>query len=170
MKNSVKLQKIQVLCCIFSRLYQIQVGNVLFADIGEECAESNSGSTSTERSLAGSPVLNDDALQKVVDLENEAADDLNLSFHEKKLQQIMVLEGKPMQNDRKDGEEGCLEGQNEDNSRKNNEEVLLDNSESDDLPINKLHEKRHQEENQRKAKPQMRKKRNASTPGEKKIF
>ncbi|XP_059326465.1 LOW QUALITY PROTEIN: microtubule-associated protein 9 [Ammospiza nelsoni] len=132
-------------------------------DIGEERAESNSGSTSTERSLAGSPLLNDDALQKVVDLENEAPDDLNLSFHEKKLQQIMVLEGEPIQNDRKDGKEGCLEGQNEDN-RKNNEEVLRDNSESDDLPINKLHEKRNQEENQPKAKPQMRKKRNASAP------
>ncbi|XP_063012396.1 microtubule-associated protein 9 isoform X2 [Melospiza melodia melodia] len=133
-------------------------------DIGEERAESNSGSTSTERSLAGSPLLNDDALQKVVDLENEAPDDLNLSFHEKKLQQIMVLEGEPIQNDRKDGKEGCLEGQNEDNNRKHNEEVLRDNSESDDLPINKLHEKRNQEENQPKAKPQMRKKRNASAP------
>ncbi|KAF2978662.1 hypothetical protein EK904_010654, partial [Melospiza melodia maxima] len=133
-------------------------------DIREERAESNSGSTSTERSLAGSPLLNDDALQKVVDLENEAPDDLNLSFHEKKLQQIMVLEGEPIQNDRKDGKEGCLEGQNEDNNRKNNEEVLRDNSESDDLPINKLHEKRNQEENQPKAKPQMRKKRNASAP------
>ncbi|XP_064273521.1 microtubule-associated protein 9 isoform X4 [Passer domesticus] len=54
--------------------------------------ESNSGSTSTGRSVAGSPVLNDDALQKAVDLEKEAADDLSLSFHEKKLQQIMVLE------------------------------------------------------------------------------
>ncbi|XP_077033349.1 microtubule-associated protein 9 isoform X2 [Agelaius phoeniceus] len=133
-------------------------------DIGEERAESNSGSTSTERSLAGSPLLNDDALQKVVDLENEAADDLNLSFHEKKLQQIMVLEGETIQNDRKDDEEGCLEGENEDNSRKNNEEVLRDNSESDDLPINKLHEKRNQEENQPKAKPQMHKKQNASAP------
>ncbi|XP_030803864.1 LOW QUALITY PROTEIN: microtubule-associated protein 9 [Camarhynchus parvulus] len=133
-------------------------------DIGEERAESHSGSTSTERSLAGSPLLNDDALQKVVDLENEAADDLNLSFHEKKLQQIMVLEGEPIQNDRKDGEEGCLEGQNEDNDRKNNEEVLRDKSESDDLPINELHEKRNEEENQPKAKPQMHKKGNASAP------
>ncbi|XP_018782227.3 microtubule-associated protein 9 [Serinus canaria] len=133
-------------------------------DIGKERAESNSGSASTERSLAGSPLLNDDALQKAVDLENEAADDLNLSFHEKKLQQIMVLEGEHIQNDREDGEEGCLEGQNEDNDGKNNEEVLHDNSESDDLPINKLHEKRNQEENQPKAKPQMRKKGNASAP------
>ncbi|RLW08874.1 hypothetical protein DV515_00002664 [Chloebia gouldiae] len=131
-------------------------------DVGKELAESNSGSTSTERSVAGSPLLNDDALQKAVDLENEAADDLNLSFQEKKLQQIMVLEGEHIQNDRNDGEEGCLEGQNEDNDRKNNEEVLRDNSESDDLPINELHEKRNQEENQPKAKPQMHKKGNAS--------
>ncbi|XP_053797460.1 microtubule-associated protein 9 [Vidua chalybeata] len=131
-------------------------------DIGKELAESNSGSTSTERSVAGSPILNYDALQKAVDLANEAVDDLNLSFHEKKLQQIMVLEGEHIQNDRKDGEEGCLEGQNEDNDRKNNEEVLHDNSESDDLPINELHEKRNQEENQPKAKPQMHKKGNAS--------
>ncbi|XP_068043343.1 microtubule-associated protein 9 isoform X2 [Anomalospiza imberbis] len=61
-------------------------------DIGKELAESNSGSTSTERSVAGSPLLNYDALQKAVDLENEAVDDLNLSIHEKKLQQIIVLE------------------------------------------------------------------------------
>ncbi|CAN8208739.1 unnamed protein product [Coccothraustes coccothraustes] len=133
-------------------------------DIGKEGAESNSGSTSTERSLAGSPLLNDDALQKAVDLENEAADDLNLSFHEKKLQQRMVLEGEHIQNDRKEGEEGCLESQNEDNDGKNHEEVLHDNSESDDLLINKLHEKRNQEENQPKAKPRMRKNGNASAP------
>ncbi|XP_037992465.1 microtubule-associated protein 9 [Motacilla alba alba] len=133
-------------------------------DLGKERAESNSGSTSTERSLAGSPLLNDDALQKAVDLENEPADDLNLSFHEKKLRQIMVLEDEHLQNDRKDGEEECLEGQNEDNDRKNNEEVLRDNSESDDLPINELQEKRNQEENQPKAKPQMHKKGNASAP------
>ncbi|NWX60229.1 MAP9 protein, partial [Promerops cafer] len=137
-------------------------------DIGKDRAESNSGSAITERSVAGSPLLDDDALQKPVDLENEAADDLNLSFHEKKLQQIMVLEGKNIQNDRKDGEEGCLEGQNEDNDRKNNEEVLCENSESDDLPINELHKKRNQEENQPKAKPQMHKKGNAPASGEKK--
>lgn len=141
---------------------------MLFADVGKELAESNSGSTSTERSVVGSPLLNDDALQKAVDLENEAADDLHLSFHEKKLQQIMVLEGERIQNDRNDGEEGCLEGQNGANDRKNNEEVLCDNSESDDLPINELREKRNQEENQPKAKPQMHKKGSAS--GEKKVF
>nr|XP_030127320.3 microtubule-associated protein 9 isoform X2 [Taeniopygia guttata] len=131
-------------------------------DVGKELAESNSGSTSTERSVAGSPLLNDDALQKAVDLENEAADDLNLSFHEKKLQQIMVLEGECIQNDRNYGEEGCLEGQNEDNDRKNDEEVLRDNSDSDNLPINELREKRNQEENQPKAKPQTHKKGNTS--------
>ncbi|KAM7053090.1 microtubule-associated protein 9 isoform 1-T1 [Acridotheres tristis] len=131
-------------------------------DIREKLTESNSGSASSERSVAGSPLLNDDALQKAVDLENEAADDLNLSFYEKKLQQIVVLEGESMQNDRKDGEEECLEGQNEDNDRKNNEEVLH-NSESDYLPIDEPNKKRNQEENQQKAKPQMHKKVNASS-------
>ncbi|NXO81851.1 MAP9 protein, partial [Sitta europaea] len=137
-------------------------------DIGKELAESNSGSASTERSVAGSPLLSDDALHKAVDLENEAADDLNLSFHEKKFQQIMVLEGENIHHDRKDGEEQCLEGQNEDNGRKNNEEVLHDNSESDDLPIDELHNKRNQEENQPKTKPRMHKKGKASSSGEKK--
>ncbi|XP_056346243.1 LOW QUALITY PROTEIN: microtubule-associated protein 9 [Oenanthe melanoleuca] len=131
-------------------------------DIRKELTESNSGSASTERSVAGSPLLNDDALQKAVDLENEAADDMNLSFHEKTLQQIMVLEGENTENDRKDDEGGCLEGQNEDNDRKNNEEVLHHNSESDGLPINEPNKKRNQEENQPKAKPQMQKKGNAS--------
>ncbi|XP_031965460.1 microtubule-associated protein 9 isoform X1 [Corvus moneduloides] len=136
--------------------------------IRKELAESNSDSTSTEKSVAGSPLLNDDASQKAVDSENEAADDLNLSCHEKRLQQIMVLEGENIQNDRKDGEEGCLEGQHEDNNRKYNEEhsaaedVLHDNSESDDLPINELHKKEDQEENQPKAKPRMHKKGKAS--------
>ncbi|XP_015480948.1 microtubule-associated protein 9 isoform X1 [Parus major] len=130
-------------------------------DVGKEGAESNSGSASTERSVAGSPLLNDDASQNVVDLENEAADDLNLSFQEKRLQQIMVLEGESIQNDRKHDEEGCVEDQIEDNDRKNNE-VLHDNSESNDLPINELHKKRNQEENQPKAKPRMHKKGNGS--------
>ncbi|XP_042635207.1 microtubule-associated protein 9 isoform X4 [Catharus ustulatus] len=129
-------------------------------DIRKELTESNSGSASSERSVAGSPLLNDNALQK--GLENEAADYLNLSFHEKKLQQIIALEGANIQNNRKDGKEGCLEGQNEDNDRKNNEELLCDNSESDDLPINEPNKKRNQEENQSKAKPQMCKKGNAS--------
>ncbi|KAF4801248.1 microtubule associated protein 9 [Turdus rufiventris] len=133
-----------------------------FNDTRKELTESNSGSASSERSVAGSLLLNDDALQKAIGLENEAADDLNLSFLEKKLQQIMVLEGENIQDDRKDGEEGYLEGQNEDNDRKNNEELLCDNSESDDLPINEPNKKRNQEENQSKAKPQKHKKGNAS--------
>ncbi|XP_062349720.1 microtubule-associated protein 9 [Cinclus cinclus] len=122
-------------------------------DTRKKLSESNSGSASTERSVVGSPLLNDDA---------EAADDLNLSFHEKKLQQIMVLEGENIQNDREDGEEGCLEGQNEDNDRKSNEEVLHDNSESDYLPIKEPNKKRNQEENQPKAKPQIHKNGNSS--------
>ncbi|TRZ19731.1 hypothetical protein HGM15179_007375 [Zosterops borbonicus] len=133
--------------------------------IGKELAESDSGSTTSERSVAGSPLLNGDASRKAEDLESEAADDLNSSFHVKKLHQIRVLEGENIQNDRKDGKEGCVEGQNEDNDGKNNEEEdnSEDNSESNDLPINELHKKRHQEQNQRKAKPQMHKRGNAST-------
>ncbi|NXX30263.1 MAP9 protein, partial [Nicator chloris] len=131
-------------------------------DYGKELAESNSDSTSTERSVAGSPLLNHDASQTAIDLENEAADDLNLSFHEKKLQQIMVLEGENIQDDRKDGEEGYVECQNEDNHRKSNEEVLSGISESDDLPNNELHKKRNLEENQPKVKTRMHKKGNAS--------
>ncbi|KAL2305020.1 hypothetical protein Nmel_006989 [Mimus melanotis] len=130
-------------------------------DIRKKLTEGNSGSASSERSVAGSPLLND-VLQKAVDLEDEAPDDLILSFYEKKLQQIMVLEDENIQNDRKDGEEECLEGQNEDSDRKNNEEVLHDNRESDDLPIDEPNKKRNQEENQQKAKPQMHKKGNAS--------
>ncbi|XP_016160519.1 PREDICTED: microtubule-associated protein 9 isoform X2 [Ficedula albicollis] len=123
-------------------------------DIRKELTESNSGSASTERSVAGSPLLNDDALQKAVDLENEAADDMNLSFHEKTLQQIMVLEG-----------------ENAENNRKSNEEVLHHNSESDGLPINEPNKKRNQEENQPKEKPQMQKKGNtsASDPDQKTV-
>ncbi|KAJ7409184.1 microtubule associated protein 9 [Willisornis vidua] len=87
--------------------------------IEEELTESNSGAASTEKSVAvESLLLNDDASQNPVDLENEAAVDLTLSFHEKKLQQIMVLEAENTQDDRKDGEEECLEGQNEDQDQK----------------------------------------------------
>ncbi|NXS17017.1 MAP9 protein, partial [Mystacornis crossleyi] len=136
-------------------------------DIRKELAESNSGSTSTEKSIAGSPLLNDNASQEAIDLENEAADDLNLSFHEKKLQQIMVLEGENIQNDRKDGEEGYLKGQNEDNNRKNNEEH---SAAEEVLCDNELHTKGNQEENQPKAKPRMHRKGKASAAGEKKLF
>lgn len=173
MKNSVSYRRRRFcVAFFFLHLYQMQVGNVSFADIGKELAESDSGSTSSERSVAGSPLLNGDASRKAEDLESEAADDLNSSFRVKKLQQIRVLEGENIQNDRKDGKEGCVEGQNEDNDGKNNEEEdnSEDNSESDDLPINELHKKRNQEQNQQKAKPQMHKKGNASTSGEKKVF
>ncbi|XP_071411259.1 microtubule-associated protein 9 [Pithys albifrons albifrons] len=137
--------------------------------IEEELTESNSGAASTEKSVAvESLLLNDDASQNPVDLENETADDLTLSFHEKKLQKIMVLEAENTQDDRKDGEEECLEGQNEGNDRKSNEElsaaekVLCDGSESDDLPIHELHEKKNQEENPPIAKMRVHKQRNAS--------
>ncbi|NWR27314.1 MAP9 protein, partial [Tachuris rubrigastra] len=145
--------------------------------IEEEFTGGNSGAASTGKSDAvESPLLNDDASQKTADLENEPADDLTLSFHEKKLQKIMVLEGDNISDDRKDGKEECLEGQNEGNDRKNNEalsaaeEVLCDNSESDDLPIHELHKKRNQEENQPTVKPRLHKQRNASLSGEKKAF
>ncbi|XP_027532669.1 microtubule-associated protein 9 [Neopelma chrysocephalum] len=134
----------------------------------EELTEGNSGAASTGKSVVGSLLLNDDASQKLADLENEAADDLTLSFHGKKLKKIMVLESDNVPDDRKDGKEECLEGQNEGNDRKHNEvlssaeEVLCDNSESDDLPIHELHKKRSQEEKQPTAKPRLHKQRNAS--------
>ncbi|KAM6313317.1 microtubule-associated protein 9 [Aegotheles albertisi] len=140
--------------------------------IGEELNESNSGAESTEKSVAHeSPLSDDDASQKAADLENEAADDLTLSFHEKKLQQIMLLESENPQDDRKDGEEECLENQNEGDGRKNNEEcsaaeeVPCDNSEGDyynDLPIHELQSTRNQEENKPIPKPRVHKTRNAS--------
>ncbi|KAM9662729.1 microtubule-associated protein 9 isoform 3-T3 [Morphnus guianensis] len=147
--------------------------------IGEELNESNSGAESTKKAVAvESPLSDDDASQKAADLENEAADDLALSFHEKKLQQVMLLESENIQDDRKDGEEECLESQNEDDDRKNNEEcsaaeeVPCDNSESDhcnDLPIHELQKKRKQEENKPIPKPRVHKTRNASASDQKKI-
>ncbi|KAM9662727.1 microtubule-associated protein 9 isoform 1-T1 [Morphnus guianensis] len=144
--------------------------------IGEELNESNSGAESTKKAVAvESPLSDDDASQKAADLENEAADDLALSFHEKKLQQVMLLESENIQDDRKDGEEECLESQNEDDDRKNNEEcsaaeeVPCDNSESDhcnDLPIHELQKKRKQEENKPIPKPRVHKTRNASASAE----
>ncbi|NXV88055.1 MAP9 protein, partial [Calonectris borealis] len=140
--------------------------------IGEELNKSNSGDESTKKSVAvESPLSDDDSSQKAADLEDEAADDLTLSFHEKKLQQIMLLESENVQDDRKDGEEECLESQNEGDDRKNNEEcsaaeeVPCDNSESDPcdaLPIGELQEKRDQEENKPIPKPRVHKTRNAS--------
>ncbi|KAM7112819.1 microtubule-associated protein 9 [Ciconia maguari] len=140
--------------------------------IGEELKESNSSAESTKKSVAvESPLSDDDASQEAADIENEAADDLTSSFHEKKLQQIMLLESENIQDDRKDGEEECLEGQNEGDNRKNNEkcsaaeEVPCGNSESDhcnDLPIRELQKKRNQEEKKPIPKPRVHKTRNAS--------
>ncbi|KAM6346036.1 LOW QUALITY PROTEIN: microtubule-associated protein 9 [Podargus strigoides] len=147
---------------------------------GEELNESNSDAESTKKPVAvESPLSDDDASQKGAGLENEAADDLTLSFHEKKLQQIMLLEGENIQDDRKDGEEKCLESQNECDDRENNEdcsaakEVPCDNSESgpcNDLPDCELRKKRNQEENKPIPKPRVHKTRNASASGEKKAF
>ncbi|XP_069641899.1 microtubule-associated protein 9 isoform X3 [Haliaeetus albicilla] len=147
--------------------------------IGEELNESNSGAESTKKAVAvESPLSDDDASQKAADLENEAAHDLALSFHEKKLQQVMLLESENIQDDRKDGEEECLESQNEGDVRKNNEEcsaaeeVPCDNSESDhcdDLPIHELQKKRKQEENKPIPKPRVHKTRNASASDQKMI-
>ncbi|XP_074885496.1 microtubule-associated protein 9 [Buteo buteo] len=147
--------------------------------IGEELNESNSGAESTKKAVAvESPLSDDDASQKAADLENEAADDLALSFHEKKLQQIMLLESENIQDDRKNGEEECLESQNEGDNRKNNEEcsaaeeVPCDNSESDhcnDLSIHELQKKRKQEENKPIPKPRVHKTRSGSASDQKKI-
>ncbi|XP_033920338.1 microtubule-associated protein 9 [Melopsittacus undulatus] len=139
---------------------------------GEELNESYSSDESTKKSVAvESPLSDDDASQKAADLENEAVDDLSLSFHEKKLQQITLLESENIKDDRKDGEEGCLKSQNGGDDRKNNEEcssaeeVQHDNNESDhcnDLPILKLQKKRNQEKKIPIPKPRVHKPRNAS--------
>ncbi|KAM9026751.1 microtubule-associated protein 9 isoform 1-T1 [Ara ararauna] len=123
--------------------------------VGEELNESYSSDESTKRSVAvESPLSDDDASQKAADLENEAVDDLSLSFHEKKFKQITRLESENIQDYGKDGEEECLRRQNGGDDRKNNEEcsageeVRSDNNESDhcnDLPIHKLQEKRNHE-------------------------
>ncbi|PKU47438.1 microtubule-associated protein 9 [Limosa lapponica baueri] len=91
--------------------------------IGEELNASNSGAESSKKLVAVESPLSDDhdASQKAADLENEAADGLTLSFHEKKLQQVMLLESGNIQDDRKDAEE-CLRSENEGDDRKNNEE------------------------------------------------
>ncbi|KAM4674503.1 uncharacterized protein AAGF69_003026 [Amazona ochrocephala] len=135
--------------------------------VGEELNESYSSDESTKKSVAVErPLSDDDASQKAADLENEAVDDLSLSFHEKKFQQITLL-------DRKDGEEECLKSQNGGDDRKNNEEcsageeVQRDNNESDhcnDLPIHKLQEKRNQERKIPIPKPRVHKPGNASLP------
>ncbi|XP_027755227.1 microtubule-associated protein 9 [Empidonax traillii] len=141
--------------------------------IEEEFTEGYSRAASIGESVAiGSSLLNDDASQKLADLENEPADDLTSSFHEEELQKIMVLEGDNISDDRKDGKEECLEGRNEGNDRKNNEalsaaeDLPCDNSDSDDLPIHELHKKRNQEEKQPTVKPRLHKQRNTSSSGE----
>ncbi|NWS73942.1 MAP9 protein, partial [Crotophaga sulcirostris] len=145
--------------------------------IGEDLNESSSGAESTKKSVAvESPFSDDDTSQKAEDLENEAADDLTLSFHEKKLQQTVLSESENIQNGTKNGEEKCLEDQNEDDDRKSNEEcsaaeeVLFKNSENDHiLPLPEVQNKRNQEENKPIPKPQVHKTRNASTSGEKNV-
>ncbi|KAM4674508.1 microtubule-associated protein 9-like [Amazona ochrocephala] len=106
--------------------------------VGEELNESYSSDESTKKSVAVErPLSDDDASQKAADLENEAVDDLSLSFHEKKFQQITLL-------DRKDGEEECLKSQNGGDDRKNNEEcsageeVQRDNNETENVSIPSL--------------------------------
>lgn len=160
----------------FLHLSRVEVDNVLFSGAGEELNESYSSDESTKKSVAvESPLSDDDASQKAADLENEAVDDLSLSFHEKKLQQITLLESENIKDDRKDGEEGCLKSQNGGDDRKNNEEcssaeeVQHDNNESDhcnDLPILKLQKKRNQEKKIPIPKPRVHKPRNASASGE----
>ncbi|KAJ7401975.1 microtubule-associated protein 9 isoform X1 [Pitangus sulphuratus] len=87
--------------------------------IEEEFTEGYSRAASIGESVAvGSSLLNDDASQKLADLENEPADDLTSSFHEEQLQKIMVLEGDNISDDRKGGKEECLEGQNEGEDQK----------------------------------------------------
>ncbi|XP_071599125.1 microtubule-associated protein 9 [Heliangelus exortis] len=83
----------------------------------EELNESNSCAGSTIKSIVvENPLSDDDTSQKIADLEDEAADDLTSSFHEKKQ---MLLDGEIAQGDRK---EECLENQNEGDDRKNNQE------------------------------------------------
>ncbi|XP_042664242.1 microtubule-associated protein 9 [Tyto alba] len=145
--------------------------DVMLNGIEEELNESNSAAESPKKSVAVErPLSDDDASQKAADLENEAADDLTLSCHEKKLQQIMLSENENIQDDREDGEKGSLESQNEGDDRKNNEEcstaeVPCDNIGSDhysDLNIHKLQKKGNQEENKPIPKPRVHKTRNTS--------
>jgi len=151
--------------------------NVLFSGVGEELNESNSSAESTKKSVAvQSPLSDGGASQKAADLESKAADDFTLSCHEKKLQQIMLLESENIEEDREDGEEECLESYNEGDDRKNNEECSAEvprgNSDTDayDLPMGELQKRRREEENKPVPKPRMHKTRNASASGEKKAF
>ncbi|XP_065521306.1 microtubule-associated protein 9 isoform X2 [Lathamus discolor] len=148
--------------------------------VGEELNESYSSDESTKKSVAvESPLSDDDASQKAADLENESVDDLSLSFHEKKLQQITLLESENMQDDRKDGEEECLKSQNGGDDGKNNEvcsaaeEVRCDNNESDhcnNLPIHIVQKKTNQERKIPIPKPRVHKPRNASASDQDQII
>ncbi|KAM6269893.1 microtubule-associated protein 9 [Porphyrio hochstetteri] len=153
-----------------------EVDKVLFSGAGQELHESNSSAESTKKSAGVESLLSDDdASQKAADTENEAADDLTLSSHEKKLQEIKLLGSE----NRKDGEEKCLESQNEDDDRKGHgecsaAEVPCADSESDrckDLPIGGLQKKRKvvtlsQKGNKPTPKPRLHKARNASASAE----
>ncbi|XP_025944039.1 microtubule-associated protein 9 [Apteryx rowi] len=151
----------------------------------EELPESKLDFENTKKSAAFESSLSDeDASQKAALLENEAADDLTLSFHEEKFQQTIILENENMWDDRKDSEEECLESQTQDDDGKNNEkcstaeEVPHDNSESDhcnDLCMPELQKERevitlNQEKNKPIPKQRVRKIRNVSTSGEKKAL
>ncbi|XP_064366945.1 microtubule-associated protein 9 isoform X3 [Dromaius novaehollandiae] len=144
----------------------------------EELPESNSDIENTKKSAAFESSLSDkDTSRKTALLENEAARDLTLSFHEEKFQQTVILESENIWDDRKNSEEECLESQNQGDDRKNNEEcstadrVPHDNRESNhcnDLCMPELQKEReviiqNQEENKPIPKQRVRKIRNAST-------
>uniref|UniRef100_A0A8B9S4I0 Uncharacterized protein n=1 Tax=Apteryx owenii TaxID=8824 RepID=A0A8B9S4I0_APTOW len=171
----------QFLCPIFFYSSQTKVGNVLFSGTVEELPESKLDFENTKKSAAFESSLSDeDASRKAALLENEAADDLTLSFHEEKFQQTIILENENMWDDRKDSEEECLESQTRDDDGKNNEkcstaeEVPHDNSESDhcnDLCMPELQKERevitlNQEKNKPIPKQRVRKIRNVSTSAE----
>ncbi|XP_062429819.1 microtubule-associated protein 9 isoform X2 [Rhea pennata] len=144
----------------------------------EELPGSNSNIENTKKMVTFESSLSaEDSSQKVALLENEAADDLTLPFHEEKFQQTIMLESENIWDGKKDSEEECLENQNQGDDRKNNEERSTaevpphDNSESDhckDLCMPELQKGReaitlNQEENKPIPKQRVRKIRNASS-------
>ncbi|XP_050566562.1 microtubule-associated protein 9 isoform X3 [Cygnus atratus] len=149
--------------------------------IVEECRKSNSDADSTKKSVAfESPLSDDGASQKAADLENEGADDLTLSFREKKLQQKTLSESENIQDDRIN-EVCCLESKNEDNARKNNEEYsaaelqchMSEIDHCNDLPMPELKKERKavmldQKEKKPIPKPRVHKTRNTSASDERK--
>ncbi|XP_062429822.1 microtubule-associated protein 9 isoform X4 [Rhea pennata] len=147
----------------------------------EELPGSNSNIENTKKMVTFESSLSaEDSSQKVALLENEAADDLTLPFHEEKFQQTIMLESENIWDGKKDSEEECLENQNQGDDRKNNEERSTaevpphDNSESDhckDLCMPELQKGReaitlNQEENKPIPKQRVRKIRNASSSAE----